>query len=299
MSRAKSLINKPLPMRKLGSTGELVSLLAVGGFHIGKYSNPKIGIQIIRTAIDNGVNFLDNAWCYHNGRSEEVMGLALKDGYREKVIISTRNHGRDYDSYKKQLNDSLHRLQTDYIDILSFHEINTQGLPDRIFNDGAIDAAIEARDQGKIRYIGFSGHRWPSLFIEMLNKDFKWDTVQLPQNVMDYHYRSFAQQIIPELVKRNIGIIGMKSLGGGSGGNILKAGNLQAKDCIRFVMSQPISTLVSGIDSLEILQKNLEIAANFTPMTTEESEILLEKSKIHAKNAKCEWYKQNIKGESI
>jgi predicted aldo/keto reductase-like oxidoreductase len=292
LAKVKRIIDKPIPKRKLGSTGERVSLLAVGGFHIGKHSDPKVGIQIIRTAIDNGVNFLDNAWCYHDGRSEEVMGLALKDGYREKVLISTRNHGRNYDSYKKQLNDSLYRLQTDYIDVLSFHEINTHGLPDKIFNDGAIDAALEARDQGKIRYIGFSGHRYPSLFVEMLNKNFKWDTIQLPQNVMDYHYRSFAKQIIPELVKRNIGIIGMKSLGGGPGGNILKAGNLKAKDCIRYAMSQPISTLVSGMDSLDILQKNLEIAANFTPMTIEEKEILLEKSKIYAKNEKYEWYKQ-------
>ena len=219
MNVSSVLVEKPIPKRPLGSTGELVSLLGVGGFHIGKHSDPKVGIQIIRTAIDNGVNFLDNAWCYHNGRSEEVMGKALEDGYRKKVFISTRNHGRDYATYQKQLSESLKRLQTEYIDLVQFHEINSDGLPDKIFEDGAIDAAIEAKEQGKIRYIGFSGHKWPKLFLEMLNKDFKWDTVQLPQNVMDYHYRSFAKQIVPRLVKKNIGIIGMKSLGGGPGGN--------------------------------------------------------------------------------
>lgn len=292
MKVSSLLVEKPIPRRPLGSTGEMVSLLAVGGFHIGKHSDPKVGIQIIRTAIDNGVTFLGNAWCYHNGRSEEIMGKALKDGYREKVILSTRNHGRDYDTYMKHLGDSLRRLQTDYIDLVQFHEINREDLPDTIFNEGAIDAAIEAKEKGKIRYIGFSGHKWPKLFLEMLNRDFKWDTVQLPQNVMDYHYRSFTKQIIPELVKRNIGIIGMKSLGGGPGGNILKTGTLKAEECIRYAMSQPISTLVSGMDSMEVLEKNLRIASRFTPMSEEEKRFLLEKSKIFAENAKYEWYKQ-------
>lgn len=211
---------------------------------------------------------------------------------RAKVIISTRNHGRDYKSYMKQLGDSLRRLQTDYIDVVQFHEINSADLPDAIFKEGAIDAAIEAREEGKIRYIGFSGHKWPRLFIEMLTKDFKWDTVQLPQNVMDYHYRSFTKQIIPELVKRNIGIIGMKSLGGGPGGNILKTGTLKAEECIRYAMSQPISTVVSGMDSMEVLEKNLRMASGFTPMSKEEKRVLLEKSKMFAENARYEWYKQ-------
>lgn len=286
------LVEKPIPKRSLGSTNEMVSVLGVGGFHIGNFSNPKVGIQIIRTAIDNGVNFMDNAWCYHNGRSEEVMGKALMDGYREKVFISTRNHGRDYRSYKKQLNDSLGRLKTNYIDLVQFHEINREGLPDKIFKDGAIDAAVEARKQGKIRYIGFSGHKWPKLFLEMLNKDFKWDTVQLPHNVMDYHYRSFEKHVIPKLVKKNIGIIGMKSLGGGPGGNFLKTGSLESDECIRYAMSQPVSTLVSGMDSIEVLEKNLKIASGFVSMVKDEKRVLLEKSKIFANNAKYEWYKK-------
>jgi predicted aldo/keto reductase-like oxidoreductase len=286
------LVDKPISKRPLGSTGEMVSLLGVGGFHIGKYSDPKVGIQIIRTAIDNGVNFLDNAWCYHSGRSEEVMGKALEDGYRKKVFISTRNHGRDYATYRKQLSDSLQRLQTDYIDLVQFHEINREGLPDKIFKDGAIDAAVEAKEQGKIRYIGFSGHKWPKLFLEMLNKDFKWDTVQLPHNVMDYHYRSFIKQVIPKLVKKKIGIIGMKSLGGGPGGNFLKTGTLRSEECIRYAMSQPVSTLVSGMDSMEVLERNLKIASEFTPMSEEEKTVLLGKSKIFSENARYEWYKQ-------
>jgi predicted aldo/keto reductase-like oxidoreductase len=235
---------------------------------------------------------MDNAWCYHNGRSEEVMGKALMDGYREKVFISTRNHGRDYRSYKKQLNDSLGRLKTNYIDLVQFHEINRKGLPDKIFKDGAIDAAVEARKQGKIRYIGFSGHKWPKLFLEMLNKDFKWDTVQLPHNVMDYHYRSFEKNVIPKLVKKNIGIIGMKSLGGGPGGNFLKIESLESDECIRYAMSQPVSTLVSGMDSIEVLEKNMKIASGFVSMVKDEKRVLLEKSKIFANNAKYEWYKK-------
>jgi len=285
----RKIVNKPLPKRALGSTGLRVSLLAVGGHAIGKPADPKTGIRIIRTAIDNGVNFLDNAWDYHNGRSEEIMGKALQDGYREKVILMTKNHGRDYDTYRKQLDESLLRLQTDYIDVLQFHEIIHDGEPNRIFSEGAIDAAVEARKEGKIRFMGFTGHKYPRLFKEMLEKDFRWDTVQMPVNVLDYHYRSFTKQIMPILVKRNIGVIGMKSL---TGGGILRTEALRPEECIRYSMSQPIATLVSGMDSMEVLEKNLLIASNFSPMTEEEKNALLDRSKPYSKNAQNEWYKK-------
>jgi predicted aldo/keto reductase-like oxidoreductase len=286
------LIDRAIPRRSLGSTGESVSLLAIGGHAIGKPANPETSITIIRTAIENGVNFLDNAWCYHDGRSEKLMGDALKGGYREKVLLMTKNHGRDYDTYNQQLEDSLRRLQTDYIDVVQFHEVIHEGEPDRIFNEGAIDAAIEAKKQGKIRFIGFSGHKWPKLFTEMLRKDFPWDTVQLPLNVLDYHYRSFTQQILPVLVKRNIGIIGMKSLGGGDHGRILTIKTLRAEECIRYTMSLPIATLVSGIDSLDVLKTNLNIAANFVPMSEDERTALLARVEPYAKDGTYEAYKQ-------
>jgi predicted aldo/keto reductase-like oxidoreductase len=263
--------------------------LAVGGYAIGKPADPNTGIRIIRTAIDNGINFLDNAWDYHSGRSEEIMGKALQDGYREKVILMTKNHGRDYDTYKKQLEESLLRLQTDYIDVLQFHEIIHDGEPDRIFDEGAIDAAVEAKKEGKIRFIGFSGHKYPRLFKEMLEKDFRWDTVQMPVNVLDIHYRSFQKQIMPILVKRKIGVIGMKSL---AGGGILRTASLRPEECIRYSLSQPIATLVSGMDSMEVLKKNLIVASNLSPMTQQEKNALLDRSKPYAKNTEYEWYKQ-------
>ena len=212
LSFMNKLVDNPISKRLLGSTGVMVSLLGVGGYALGRL-NLKLGVKIVRTAIDNGVNFLDNAWCYHNGRSEKIMGEALRDGYRDKVFLMTKNHGRDYKTYNEQLNESLVRLGVDCIDLVQFHEIIHQGEPDRIFNEGAVDAAVEAKKEGKIRFIGFSGHKWPGLFLEMLAKDFVWDTVQMPLNVLDYHYRSFTQEILPILLKRNIGVIGMKSLG--------------------------------------------------------------------------------------
>jgi len=289
MIMTREIVDRPIAKRLLGSTGLRVSLLSVGGHAIGKPADPKTGIRIIRTAIDNGVNFLDNAWEYHNGRSEEIMGKALQDGYREKVILMTKNHGRDYDTYKKQLEDSLLRLQTDCIDVLQFHEIIHEGEPDRIFDEGAIDAAVEARKEGKIRFIGFTGHKYPGLFKEMLEKNFRWDTVQMPVNVLDYHYRSFTKQIMPILVKRQIGVIGMKSL---AGGGILRTGSLRSEECIRYSLSQPIATLVSGMDSMEVLRKNLRIASNFSPMNEQEEISLLDRSEPYARNAEYEWYKR-------
>jgi predicted aldo/keto reductase-like oxidoreductase len=291
LTKSKLIIDNPIPKRKLGSTGECVSLISIGGHAIGKTFDRKVGIKIIRIAIDNGVNFLDNAWCYHGGRSEEIMGEALRGGYRDKVILMTKNHGRDYNTYMRQLEDSLKRLKTDFIDLVQFHEIIHEGEPDRIFNEGAINAAIEARKQGKIRFIGFSGHKFPRLFLEMLEKDFKWDTVQLPINVLDYHYRSFAKQILPILVKRKIGVIGMKSLGGGPSGRILGIKSLNAEECIRYSMSQPISTLVSGIDSMEVLISNLKIASTYVPMSNEEKKELLDRVEPYSKNGKYEAYK--------
>jgi predicted aldo/keto reductase-like oxidoreductase len=295
LSRQKKLVTRLIPKRPLGSTGEMVSLLAVGGYHIGSPSDPRVGVEIIRTTIDNGVNFLDNACCYHNGRSEEIMGRALRDGYREKIVLMTKNHGRDYDTYKKRLQQSLTRLQTDHIDVVQFHEIIQEGMPEKLFKDGAIDAAVEARKEGKIRFIGFTGHKWPSLFLEMLQKNFKWDTVQLPLNVLDYHYRSFTKEILPILLERKIGIIGMKSM---AGGDALEIGDLTPQECLRYSMSLPVSTVVVGMDSMQLLKQNLETAAKFKMMSESEKFDFRQKTRTHAENGEYELYKTSTSYDS-
>jgi predicted aldo/keto reductase-like oxidoreductase len=288
MSEKIERINS-IPTRILGRTGVRVTVLCVGGYHMGKTGDTQLGIRIIRTAIDEGINFLDNAWCYNDGESERIMGLALRDGYRERVFLMTKNHGRDGATFRRQLDESLKRFQTDHIDLLQFHEIIHEGEPDRIFSEGAIEEAIKAREEGKIRFIGFTGHRWPHLFRQMLEKDFEWDTVQMPTNLLDYHYRSFTKEILPILVERGIGIIGMKSLGG-TGARILKSG-ITAQEAISYTLSLPIHTLVSGIDSMEILAQNLEIVRNWKPLSDEERSTLLEQIAPWATDGRLENYK--------
>jgi aryl-alcohol dehydrogenase-like predicted oxidoreductase len=276
-----------IPTRVLGPTGVRVTVLCVGGYHIGKAGGSETGVGIIRTAIDEGVNFLDNAWCYNDGESERIMGKALQGGYREKVFLMTKNHGRDRETYGRQLDESLKRLGTDHIDLVQFHEIVHEGEPARIFSEGAIEAAVEARDAGKIRFIGFTGHRWPHLFLEMLAKDFAWDTVQFPANLLDAQYRSFTGEILPLLTERGIGAIGMKSL---AGGQILKI-DISVKEAISYALSLPIHSLVSGMDSLKVLEQNLEIVRSWKPLSTEEQATLLERVAPHAGDGHLERYK--------
>jgi len=278
-----------IPTRVLGSTGVRVTVLCVGGYHIGKPGAREIGERIIRTAIDEGINFLDNAWCYNSGVSEEIMGRALRDGYRDKVFLMTKNHGRDAETYARQLEESLRRLQTEMIDLVQFHEINDDGIPGRIFGEGAIEAALKAREAGKIRFIGFTGHRWPHLHLEMLGHDFPWDTVQFPINLLDAQFRSFSQRVLPVLKTRGIGAIGMKSL---AGGNLTDTG-VSAEDAIRYVLSQPIDSLVTGLDSLDVLAKNLATARNWTPMSDEEQQRLLDQTEPFAGDLGIEHYKKS------
>lgn len=278
-----------IPTRILGRTGVKVTVLCVGGYHLGKARDSQLGVRIVRIAIDEGINFLDNAWCYHGGESERIVGRALKDGYRERVFLMTKNHGRDGATFRRQLEESLKRLKTDHIDLLQFHEIIHEGEPDRIFSEGAIEEAIRAQEEGKIRFIGFTGHRWPHLFKQMLEKDFEWDTVQMPTNLLDYHYRSFTKEILPILVERGVGIIGMKSLGG-SGAPISKTG-ITPQEAISYALSLPIHTLVSGMDSLEVLAQNLEIVRNWRPLSDEEQGQLLERIAPWAADGRLEHYK--------
>jgi predicted aldo/keto reductase-like oxidoreductase len=213
----------------------------------------------------------------------------LQDGYRDKVILMTKNHGRDRSTFEKQLHESLNRLKTDHIDLLQFHEVIHEGVPQRIFGEGAIEAAIDARTAGKIRFIGFTGHRWPHLFHEMLDYDFAWDTVQFPANLLDVQYRSFTQDILPILKSRGIGAIGMKSL---VGGRILQAG-VSPQEAISYALSLPIDVLVSGIDSMEVLEQNLQIARNWRPLEQEERDALLARVAPWAGDGRLEYYKTN------
>jgi aryl-alcohol dehydrogenase-like predicted oxidoreductase len=276
-----------IPTRPLGSTGVRVTVLGVGGYHIGNHADPDVGISIIRAAIDEGINFLDNAWCYNQGESERVMGRALQGGYREKIFLMTKNHGRDGATYERQLDESLRRLQTDYIDLVQFHEIIHEGVPQTILSGGAIEAALKAREAGKIRFIGFTGHRWPDLHRQMLDDDFAWDTVQFPANLLDAHFRSFTQEILPIVKKRGIGAIGMKSL---AGGEMLKTG-ISPREAIRYSLSLPIDTLVSGIDSLDILARNLDIVRSWEPLADAEREELLKRAEPWASDGHLERYK--------
>ena len=276
------------PTRPLGSTGEEVTIIGVGGHHIGR-GTVELGVRIIRSALDEGVTFLDNAWCYHDGRSEEIMGQALRDGYRDRAFLMTKNHGRDAATFRRQLDESLRRLDTDHIDLLQFHEIIHEGEPQRIYAEGALEEAVKARDEGKIRFIGFTGHRWPKLFREMLAGDFDWDTVQMPINLLDYYYRSFAQEIMPMLVERGIGVIGMKSLGGGDA-PILGIG-VTPQEAISYALSQPVHTVVSGIDSMQVLEQNLDIVRNWMPLDDDAQATLLGRVAEQAADGHLEHYK--------
>lgn len=278
-----------LPKRPLGKTGLQVSIIGVGGYHIGKDRSVDLGTSIIRTAIDSGINFLDNAWCYNQGESERIMGVALGDGYRDRVVLMTKNHGRDAKTFTKQLDESLDRLRTDFIDVLQLHEIIHDGEPEKIDGEGVLEAAERARDAGKIRHVGFTGHRWTYLFKEMLALDFDWDTVQLPTNLLDYHYRSFEDEIIPLLTRRNIGVIGMKSLAG-DGESMLSTG-VTAAEAISYALSLPVATVVSGMDSVQLVEENIRIATEFSGLSDGEKDALRAKTAPFAADGSREKYK--------
>jgi uncharacterized protein len=280
-----------IPYRKLGKTGLEVSLLAIGGHTIGvEELSEKESIKIMRTAIDEGVNFFDNAWDYHDGRSEERMGKALQDGYREKIILMTKHHGRNPEVAKQHLEDSLRRLKTDVIDVWQFHEIDEDWEIDSIYSSGVLDFALKAKQEGKIKHIGFTGHYRPAMHLEMIYRGFDWETIQMPINLLDQHFLSFSRNVLPVAVKKNIGVIAMKTLAGPPG-VIHKEGIAKAEEAIRFAMTLPVSTVCSGIDSMEILKKNLKTACEFKPMTKEEISSLLSRVVKYSMNGKYEEYK--------
>ncbi|WP_321290049.1 aldo/keto reductase [uncultured Sunxiuqinia sp.] len=281
-----------IPYRTLGKTNLDVSLIGVGGYHIGdRHISDETSVKLIREALDSGVNFLDNAWHYNSGRSEELMGKALLDGYRKKAILMTKHHGRDVKTAQEHLETSLRRLQTDYLDLWQFHEIESLEAVDKIYSSGVLDFVQKKKQDGVIRHIGFTGHSRPDIHKAMLDKGFEWETVQMPINVLDHHYLSFSQEIIPILQGKNIGIIGMKSVASGA---IVNEKIASIEECLRFTMTLPVSTLVSGMNNLEHLRHNLDITRNFEPMTEKEIEVLLNKTYDYAQGGKHEWYKDKV-----
>lgn len=257
-----------MPMRPLGNTGERVSLLCVGGHHIGRADlDEAASIRIMQEAIDEGATFMDNAWEYHNGRSEELMGKALQ-GRRDKAFVMTKHHGRDRKTAMKHLEDSLRRLRTDVIDLWQFHECVYENDPDLIFaRGGGVEAADLAKKQGKVRYVGFTGHKSPFIHLKMLAYGYPFDAVQMPLNILDGSFRSFEKWVLPVLVKRGIGVVAMKTRASGS----ILSNNLATPDeCWRYVAALPVSTIVSGMESLELLRDNLRMVRTLKPMTPDE-----------------------------
>ncbi len=280
---------KPMPMRSFGSTGEKVSLLAVGGYHMGvSRMTDKESVRLVHEAMDNGVNFMDNAWEYHQGRSEVRLGKALK-GRRDRAFVMTKHHGREKKMAMRHLEDSLKRLQTDYIDLWMFHECVYDEDPDRIFAPGGgIEAAEEAKRQGKVRYIGFTGHKWPRIHLKMLAYGYPFDAVLMPQNILDGSFRSFEEWVLPVLVKRGIAPLAMKTR---ASGDILRNGIATPEECWRYVAALPVSTIVSGMDSIEVMRKNLKLAKELEPMSQSEKEAILKRTQEMAENGKYERFK--------
>jgi predicted aldo/keto reductase-like oxidoreductase len=285
---------KPLniPKRTLGRTGERISILTMGGYHVSAPNVPEEeGVRIIRKSIDGGINMMDNAWTYHDGRAETVMGKALKDGYREKVLLMTKFTARTLDEIKKQLEDSLSRFDLDRFDIMQFHAIGSKDDDvDNILNNKLIEWAEEQRSQGIFRYIGFTGHSDPKAHIKMIQTGYPWDTTQMPINIGDYHRNvSFEKDVLPLCLENNIGIFAMKSNGMG---HLKNSGIATPVEGLRYTMSQPVSTVVSGIDSMDILDENMALFHNFTPLTDLERAEFLARSE--GKSDQIEKYRRNL-----
>jgi len=286
-----------IPLRPLGRTGVEVTAIGLGGYHIGLVKDDNEAIRLTQEAIDAGITFLDNAWEYHNGRSEELMGRSVHDR-RDKVFLMTKvcTHGRDRHVAMRQLEDSLRRLKTDYLDLWQVHEVVYDNEPALHFADGGVIEALEqARREGKVRFIGFTGHKSPEIHLKMLSYDYPFDACQLPLNCFDATFRSFERKVLPELERRGIAAIGMKSLGGE--GDMVRVGAVTAEEALRYAMSLPVATVVSGIDSQDVLRQNLGVARGFTPMSDDEMRRLRERCAATAGDGRFEQFKTTAKFE--
>ena len=280
--------------RNLGRTGALVSVLGLGGYHLGLPKDEQESLRIVRTALDHGMNFMDNCWDYNEGKSEERMGKALRDGYRQKAFLMTKLDGRTAQSTRDQLEQSLKRLQTEVIDLVQIHEVIRDTDPERCFGKGGtIEALVEARKAGKLRFIGFTGHKDPRIHRHMIEtakaNGFHFDTVQMPVNVLDAHYRSFEKEIIPLAQQEGIAVLGMKSMGAGL---ILESGAASALECLRYAMSVPgIGVTITGCDSMGVLEQALWLGTTFVPMPDDERQKLLARTAPQAQGGKWEKFK--------
>jgi uncharacterized protein len=279
--------------RELGTTGERVSAIGMGGYHLGKQKDSAESIQLIHAGVDRGITFLDNCWDYNDGISEVRMGQALRNGYRQKVFLMTKMDGRTADEYNKQLEQSLGRLQTDMIDLVQFHEVIRMEDPDRIFaSGGAIEAAVAARNAGKIRYIGFTGHKDPAVHLRMLETaqkhNFHFDTVQMPINVMDAHFRSFAKEVMPVALKQGIGILAMKTFGDHF---IIDSNIVQPIEALHYGLTQPVSVVITGIDNTQTLDQAFEATRTFKPLDQAQIDSLLARTASAASEGKFELFK--------
>ena len=296
------LLNGPAPgetrkgdmiYRPLGRTGETVSLIGIGGSHLSKPQDEGEAIRIVRTAVDRGVTFMDNSWDYSNGKSEERMGKALLDGYRDKVFLMTKIDGRTRAAAMQQIDESLRRLQTDHLDLLQHHEILRMEDPDAVFaKDGSMAAVLDAQKAGKVRFIGFTGHKDPAVHLRMLEvaaqNDFHFDTAQMPLNIMDAQFRSFSRKVVPALVKAGVGVLGMKSMGSGV---LLRSRTVGPTDCLHYAMSLPVATVIAGIDSMAILDQACEAVRTFKPLDAAAVAGLMSQSRVAASRGEFELYK--------
>jgi len=282
-----------IPYRTLGRSNEKVSIVGLGGYHLGKQADPQESIRIIRTGLDEGINFLDNCWDYNGGESEIRMGNALRDGYRQKAFLMSKIDGRSKAAASSQIDESLRRLQTDRIDLLQFHEVIRENDPDRILAEGgAMEAVLQAQKAGKIRFIGFTGHKSPDIHLKMLatasQHKFTFDAVQMPLNVMDAHFNSFEKRVLPVLLKNRIGVLGMKPMGDHF---ILESKTATPVECLHYAMNLPTSVVITGCDSLSILQQALQAARSFKPLDSSEVASLLAKTVKAAADGQFELYK--------
>jgi aryl-alcohol dehydrogenase-like predicted oxidoreductase len=279
--------------RRLGRTGETVSAIGLGGFHLGKPEDPAVAVRIVRGAIDRGITFLDNCWDYNSGESERRMGRALRDGYRDRVFLMTKFDGRTKKAAASQIEESLRRLETDHVDLIQFHENIRLEDPDRFFAPaGALEAVLDAKKAGKIRFVGFTGHKDPSVHLRMLElaaaHKFHFDACQMPLNVMDAHFRSFSHQVLPKLVEQGIGVLGMKPMGDG---HILKSGAVTALECLHYALTLPTSVVITGCESLDRLDQAIEAVETFRPLTNEQVTKLLARTQAHSGTGQYEPFK--------
>ena len=289
ISAAGALAATPIPRRRLGKTGMEVAILSLGGYHMGLLPEPD-AIRLIHRAMDLGINFLDSAWKYHDGRSDELYGKALGEGRRQKIFLMTKANARDRAGAEKQLEESLRRLRTDYLDLWQAHEVSRPDEVDRIFGpDGALEVIVKAKKEGKVRHIGFTGHHDPQVHLKLLHGFDGWETLQCPVNLIDPHYLSFIQAVLPQAQKKGLGIIGMKS---NAIGGISKHRIATIPECLRFSWTQDVDVLVSGMDKLEYLEENVAAAKSFRPMSRREQQVLLSRTSGGPIGSRVETYKK-------